>query len=436
MFAIALFTVALIILVNLAWWLFYDRAEKLLDAQLSRRLVAIARLTAAGVPAGSLDALRYGDLEQYMATLRVLDQAREADSLSEVFVLDDGYVYLATTDISAETDYFLADLNGPYIDSLFFGFSERALAAPSYRTGVVYLKSAFAPVVDSLGAVVAVVGVEASVDYFDSLADLKHNLYYSSGFSLAGGLLLGLLFLIYQRRVNVAEKRVFVSETHAYLGRMVAVVSHEIKNPLMIIRASAERLLKKHGAQEAEFVVEEVDRLDQIVSGYLDFARDGASSSVLSETERGEVRLAEIGQSLRRHLGDKFSGHEIEWIEGDMPSDLTFEGYPRPLRQVLLNLLINGAEACTGAQAPIALGLSAANSAGQIEIRVVDRGPGMDDKTARRAFEPFFTTRQSGSGLGLYLSRKIVEEMGGKLDIKSEPGKGTEMVLRLPNQSR
>ena len=67
---------------------------------------------------------------------------------------------------------------------------------------------------------------------------------------------------------------------------------------------------------------------------------------------------------------------------------------------------------------------------------MIDRGPGMDPKTARRAFEAFFTTRQSGSGLGLYLSRKIVEEMGGKLDIESEPGKGTEVVLRLPAQLR
>ena len=427
---IAFFTALIIILVNLAWWVFYNRTEVLLDKQLSRRLSAIARTTSASFTPEIVQALISGDLEAYMKVTLVLEQALHSDSLSETFIISDNYLYIATTLYETDSSYFLTELNAPYIDSLFYGMSDGIVVTPSYKTGKIYLRSAFAPLLDSDGSIVAVLGVEADVDYFDSLADLRQNLYFSVGLSVVGGLLFGLLFILFQRRINSAEQILFMNETQVFMGRMVAVVAHEIRNPLMIIRASAERLAKKHREQENQFIIEEVDRLNEIVSGYLDFAR-GTEGTFVKSGKTAKINLEGLVVDLRKYLRDKYPSEDIIWLENNNPSDLVIESYPRSLRQVLLNLLINSADACLAASCPIELGIAVEEKENTVVVTVKDHGPGITGKNVARLFEPFYTTKQSGSGLGLYLSKKIVAEMGGEIDIKSRSG-NTEVIITLP----
>jgi len=431
---IALFTALLIILVNLAWWFYYQRTEQILNYQLGRRLSAVAASGAAIIRPARIDSLLAGDIEAFDKVSSLLSDLQQSDSLADLFILDQDYHYLASSAVETDSLYFLIELNGDYIDSLFFFESDRPLVSESYRTGDLYLKSAFAPLRDTSGLVSAVLGVEANVDYFDVLNDLRHNLMYATVLSLMGGMLLGVVFLLLQRRISRAEQQLFLGQTHAYLGRMVAVVAHELRNPLMIMRASAERLKSKTEMAEAGYIVEEVDRLNNIVSGYLDFAKAG--SSLLSGDHATQFSLTELLQGIKKHFFDKYRGEPIEWL-GDITTEpIELIGHTRSLRQVLLNLLINSAEACLGAGKPIAVGLAVNDHGGSLEIRVIDHGPGMDRKQMRQAFEPFFTTKSTGSGLGLYLSKKIVVEMGGNLQIVSEPGIGTEFVINLPKKPK
>lgn len=430
---VVLFTVLLIAMVNFAWWLFYDRTERQLDHQLSRRLSAVASTGAVSIEPDKL--LTLDDFDTRLEIEDLLDEIRAADSLSEVFIIDEDYRYLATTLLDGDTTYFLAGLNGVYIDSLFYGHDAASIASASYRTGDLYLKSAFVPLYDSDGLVTAVLGVEASVDYFDALGDLRRNLYLSAAMSIIGGLLLGLLFVLLQRRLNAAQRVAFLSETHAHLGRMVAVVSHEIKNPLMIMRASAERLAKKSDAPEAGFLTEEIDRLDRIVTGYLDFARGPGESFHLAGYAPEKIDMAEFVANLKKHFRDNYRDHQVVWIEQSEQPELVLHGYRQPLRQLLLNLLINGAESCRAVSKPIELGLSVAGESGRVIIGVVDHGAGLKKKEIARLFEPFQTTKPSGSGLGLYLSKKIVEEMGGRIHIESIKGQRTEVIINLPDKA-
>lgn len=440
LFTVAVFTILLILAVNLAWWIFYERTEQMLDQQLSRRLAAVAATTTLSLDAVTIDNLILGDLNAWLSVNELLNKARSADSLSEIFILNDNYAYLATTSQANDSIYFLAELNSAYIDSLFYDQSDRAIVTASYPSGPIILKSAFVPLFDELGSVIAVLGVEASVDYFDALADLRRNLYLSSGISLMGGIIFGLLFMLVQRRLNQAQQRLFMNETHAYLGRMVAVVAHEIKNPLMIIRASAERLAKKQKTQESEFIIEEVDRLNQIVTGYLDFAKGGSGGSTLGDEQPSEVNLHKLCVSIRRHFQDKYPDNPITWLSEEASSDskdsseIVCHTHPRSLRQVILNLLINAADACLGASLPIKVGLDISEQKDTVCITISDKGPGMSKKELARAFDPFYTTKQAGSGLGLYLSRIIVAEMDGRMDIVSKPGDVTQAIIRLPKK--
>ncbi|UCE24299.1 MAG: HAMP domain-containing histidine kinase [Candidatus Zixiibacteriota bacterium] len=430
--AVIVFIIVIITLVNVVWWLYYERTENLLDRQLSRRLAAVAGSGSTALSPELVEKLTLYDVDAYIQVTDILQDIRLSDSLAEVFIVDEHYRILASTKLEADTLYFLVELNGEYIDSVFYSLSDVTVATPSYRTGQVYLKSAFTPLTDPDGLVVAVLGVEANVDYFDVLADLKGNIYYSTFLSVVGGLLIGLIFLFLQRRINRTEQQLYLNQTHSYLGRMVAVVSHELKNPLMIIRASAERLFKKVNTDESQFIMEEVDRLNQIVTGYLDFA--GAKDRFLDNERVEIVNLGDLVENVKKHFQSKYPEHEIAWTEGKIPSDLTLETYPRSLRQVMLNLLINGADACLSASKPIKLSVTAENNTGGVTIRVIDHGPGISKKELKKIFTPFYTTKQTGSGLGLYLTKKIIEEMGGVLDIESRSGERTELIINLPKR--
>lgn len=432
---IALFTALLIVLVNVAWWYYYQRTENMLDNQLSRRLGAVGELTATMLPPEQLDLLSMGDITAYLDVAGTLERVRRTDSLSEVFIVDENYRYLATTLLSSDSLYFLAPLHAPLIDSLFLSpvIAPQAVITDAYQTGNVLLKSAFIPLTDPDGLVAAVLGVEANIDYSEPLAELRQNLWYATGLSLAGGILLGLIFLWLQRRINHAEQQLFLGETHAHLGRMVAVVAHELRNPLMIIRASAERVRKKSDLPEAGFVLEEVDRLNDIVTGYLDFARSGGN--LLSADMPSQIDIADLLGRLRTHLSEKYNGEAITWL-GEVPLNQTFVSYPRSLKQVLMNLLINGVEACRESDKPIEVGVDVVAPGETIELNVRDHGRGLNSKDLKKVFAPFYTTKRTGSGLGLYLSRRLVEEMGGSMHMTSSPDRGTVVVIKLPREPK
>ena len=229
---IALFTGLLIVLVNLAWWIYYQKTETMLDDQLSRRLTAIAESARVLMDPQRTELLAAGDIDSYLETIRDLESVRRSDSLSEVFIINENYRYLATTVLEPDSVYFLSGLHADLIDSLFYSEALGAVLSPSYRSGSLYLRSAFVPLIGPEGYVLAVLGVEANVDYSEALAELRHNLYYATGLSLIGGLVLGILFLLLQRRISRAEQQLFLGATHAHLGRMVAVVAHEMAGAL------------------------------------------------------------------------------------------------------------------------------------------------------------------------------------------------------------
>ena len=430
--AVIVFTALIIILVNIAWWLFYSETEKSFENQLSHRLASLARMGSALMGPELVVSLGEGFLSAYDSTLDIIGNIRDADSLSEVFVIDPDYGYLATTLIEPDSVYYLAALNRTYIDSVFSqnwlpAENEpdiRALVTKSYRVGEVYLKSAFAPLYDTAGTVAAVLGVEADVDYTSVLLGLRNNLYLSSIVSVAAGIIFGFFFFLIQRRINATERSLFLSQAQANLGRMVAVVSHEIKNPLMIMRASAERL-EKSGLKEAQFIIEETDRLNNIVTGYLDFASGKRTLSL----ER--VDLRKMLSSITEQFIPRLAREGVILASVGPTNAVPATADPVALRQVIINLILNGAEASKGMK-NACVNVSCAVGSSQPMIEVKDNGKGMSAGEQKSIFEPFYTTKTTGSGLGLFLSRSLIRQMGGEIILQSKKGGPTLFRVTLP----
>jgi two-component system nitrogen regulation sensor histidine kinase GlnL len=237
-------------------------------------------------------------------------------------------------------------------------------------------------------------------------------------------------------RVRDLEERVRRSDRLAALGVLAAGLAHEVRNPLVGVRAAAQLLEKEAGFPDCwrEFtavIIREVDRLNRLVDDLLAFA--GARplhrqpcnvNQLLDEALDVATAALKAGGVGVTRLYDP----AIPEVEADRDR----------LLQVFLNLIRNAAEAAAGAGQPLVLRTRferVAPSCGggaAVVVEVEDRGPGLSPEAEARLFTPFFTTKPKGTGLGLPISLRIVEEHGGALEAQSRHGFGTTFRVLLP----
>jgi signal transduction histidine kinase len=220
-------------------------------------------------------------------------------------------------------------------------------------------------------------------------------------------------------------------ERLAALGQLAAVIVHEVKNPLGIIKVSAGQLKKRANddasVELAACIEDEVDRMDATVRRLLELARPQAPS--LRPTDVGAV----IRQMLDRLRPDLDSAG-IE-IAAELPPAPPVSADPDELRGAFLNLFLNAREAMPqGGRLTVRLRpADPALADRRLEIDVEDTGCGMDEATQRNLFRPFFTTRHGGTGLGLALVKRVVEDHRGNIRVQSRPGEGARFTLSLPS---
>jgi signal transduction histidine kinase len=227
-----------------------------------------------------------------------------------------------------------------------------------------------------------------------------------------------------QRKANESLRR---AEGLRTLGEMAAGMAHEVKNPLAAIRSSAQILAGHVTGKDAEFagiVVSEVDRLNKVVNEFLDYARP-------APLRREPVRLSALLDSCLKLLAPVIRDKGVNVRTVYPEAETTVNADPAQLRQVFLNLILNAIQAVDN---QCCVEVSVRESGHETRATVKDNGPGIPSDKLKNVFEPFYTTKPGGTGLGLPIAQRIVAEHGGRLVIESTPGAGTTATVILPGR--
>ncbi|MFN7997965.1 MAG: ATP-binding protein [Bryobacteraceae bacterium] len=230
------------------------------------------------------------------------------------------------------------------------------------------------------------------------------------------------------RELQAAEAAVRRSDRLAALGQLAAGLAHELRNPLGTIRASAEMLTNSVAKENevarevAGFIASEVDRTNSLVTRFLDFVRPLQLRP--GTTDLSQVLDRSVGM-VERETG----GRQITIYKNYSPDIPPFALDGELMERVFYNLLLNAAQA-TEAGGAVTLKTRVVDDTA--EISVIDRGHGIDPKLIDTIFNPFFTTKPQGVGMGLSIVSKIVDQHGGKIAVESEPGKGSVFRVYLP----
>ena len=222
---------------------------------------------------------------------------------------------------------------------------------------------------------------------------------------------------------KAAEARLREQEALTQLGQLAAVVAHEVRNPLAGLRGSLQILESRlpKGMREREIIapmIQRIDGLSKTVEDILLFARP----------QPPRLRPVEVRTIISDAVASaRASAPDIcrVSITGD---DALIRADPDMLRAVLLNLILNASQASNGQVVEIVTTVD--QSQGHVEVR--DRGPGIPDEVREKIFAPFFTTKSSGTGLGLPIVKRLMEVQGGEVSLRARDGGGTVAEIVLP----
>ena len=242
--------------------------------------------------------------------------------------------------------------------------------------------------------------------------------------------------LTYQA-LQSAQRELVSAERLVAVGEMAARVSHEIRNPLATIGGFGHSILKKPNDEsavkrKARVIVSEVARLEELLTDLLDMAR-------ARPLQRAPESINEIVEHSLLLAEADIRSYNVA-VECAFAPDLPMLCVDRArLLQALLNTIRNGAQAMTdGGDMNIATRLSEETDENSdeirewIEIEIADSGTGIPERALKRVFDPFFSTKVSGSGLGLPVTRRIIDDHGGRIEVRSREGEGTTFVFKLP----
>lgn len=409
---------------NVSLLYMYDKARNSLDGSLGDRLLSIARAVSLEIDPDVESDLQLGELS--LSTMTRFDsyfnQVSAADELSGMYLLDpEGHDLLAWEDSLSMIEVYLP----LYQDAFNKARLGEASVTALYQVDSRYFKSAFYP----LGAdtTVAVLAIESAFGFFDTFSSFRQNMFLVDLIAVIFLVVVGAAIIFLNRKLVKAEQLLISQAALSQMGQMAAIIAHEVRNPLAIIKATAERIKKKYDVDAKDeildFIPGEVDRLSEITRRYLQFASPASSSS---EKESVNAIVTSVVDGLKREFSSK--SVQLETNLPDQISEIYVES--AKLRQIVINLMRNALDATHGGGI-VRLEATGSVNSGEVMVSIADTGSGLGKKELSRIFDPFYTTKSQGTGLGLFVVKRLVDELGGELKVDSRVGSGTTFVIRF-----
>ena len=234
--------------------------------------------------------------------------------------------------------------------------------------------------------------------------------------------------------IKQLEQRMRQADRLAAVGRLSANIAHEIRNPLASVSGAIEALTKElppdaTRGRLVEIVLRESERLNQLITEFLDYARPAPMTLV-------EVDLARLLEEVIVLLEHRRLPEGLK-VAREIATDLPARADPQQLRQAIWNLCLNAVQAMAeGGELRVGgRRLSSASGQSRLELWVADTGAGIAESDLPHVFEPFFSTKPGGTGLGLAAVYRIVQDHGGNIEVRSRAGQGTTMIIGLPARS-
>jgi len=226
--------------------------------------------------------------------------------------------------------------------------------------------------------------------------------------------------------LRASQAREIQQEKMAAFGLLAAGIAHEVGNPLAALSSLIQMLQRRdpdpYTSEKLELAARQLGRIQRTIRELIDFSRPGSS-------QRARVRPAEVVEEALG-IAKYYQRTKTRAISMDFGPDLPHIGAVRDhLTQVVLNIVLNAVDATEEGGR---IHLEARVDEAWFELAIQDEGRGIDPANLDRVFQPFFTTKPHGTGLGLFVCKQIVEEMGGTLQCESEPGQGSTFTVRLP----
>ncbi|OHW61355.1 sensor protein ZraS [Andreesenia angusta] len=240
----------------------------------------------------------------------------------------------------------------------------------------------------------------------------------------------GLLFCLFDLTEERNLNRIIAhSDKMQSLGVLSAAIAHEIRNPLTSIKMFVDMVPLK--GEDSDFlskfskiVPSEINRLNELTSVLLDYSKPSSSNPI-------EVALSDVVESVLLLAKPYFKKRQIAISKNF--KEIVFWADPSQLKQILLNILLNSVDAIEDSGS---IAISASETVDRVYISIEDSGHGIEERVLPKIFDPFYTSKKCGHGIGLPITKNLVSENSGSIDIETELGKGTTVRLSFPKKSK
>ncbi|HUS63689.1 MAG TPA: HAMP domain-containing sensor histidine kinase [Kofleriaceae bacterium] len=441
-----------------------------LEAELGTRLAAVAASAATQIRGATLAELQPGDEEHllHQSARRKLAEVAQATGVARLYIFDREFRSRADTadDVPIGTEYYHAELDRQELERV-FGRGDAVSSVLFEGKGGRLYKAGYAPLhaSDKDASVVLAIGVDAPATFFERLADLRRSLVLYGLVSLLAMVIVAVVMATVMtrpvRHLAAAAERIgrgdldapvartsrdeigFLAETMEEMRRdlrardermqeMLSGIAHEVRNPLGGIELFAGILRDEipDGDERRAHVARierEVTYLKRVVAEFLDYARR-------PQPEMAPVRLGQLAEDICELEAAEAAGAEVE-LTREVDDDAVARGDGGQLRRALHNLVRNAIQAAGAGERPRRVRIGGAADGETIKLSVHNTGAPIPAESRDRLFEPFFTTREKGTGLGLAFVREIVQDHGGQVEIDSADGRGTTFTLVLPRSA-